>query len=446
MVTRSIDDTEDVYPVIFTPNDWAKYLGTDFRPEDLPRNQLRDAEKRHSILTAHRDALMSGQQDIKGLEKAVADAGNALRTSQAAMAKGYSDTAISCIQLYFTKAAIKAQNKIAAFRTLTDTNRDELNATLKQFSQPPLSVEQWKSLIEMQSTCLQNQANLATASDAYYYAQTTVSVARADDLATSLTLINVSIESLTTDIEGYQKMLQASENPAPETNLSPPSQDDSSIWQYFVISSKAGDASNKTLSTSSDPAIDYSTGPWFGSGSGHSDTAENKKTAISQIMDVQIGFRAMKVTIDRPWFDAHVLGQTKEFSHSSANSISAGKPQDIQAALASGEAVDDSNSIIPSWATGFVVVKDVHVVMSSHSKFDESEVSAIKNSLSSGGGFLCFQSKSSFSSNHPNAFSMKTSENNISIRIAAPQILGWISQLAPEDVSAKTDNTLNDGF
>lgn len=163
-------------------------------------------------------------------------------------------------------------------------------------------------------------------------------------------------------------------------------------------------------------------------------------------MDVQIGFRAMKVTIDRPWFDAHVLGQTKEFSHSSANSISAGKPQDIQAALASGEAVDDSNSIIPSWATGFVVVKDVHVVMSSHSKFDESEVSAIKNSLSSGGGFLCFQSKSSFSSNHPNAFSMKTSENNISIRIAAPQILGWISQLAPEDVSAKTDNTLNDGF
>lgn len=220
-MTRSIDDTEDVYPVIFTPNDWAKYLGTDFRPEDLPRNQLRDAEKRHSILTAHRDALMSGQQDIKGLEKAVADAGNALRTSQAAMAKGYSDTAISCIQLYFTKAAIKAQNKIAAFRTLTDTNRDELNATLKQFSQPPLSVEQWKSLIEMQSTCLQNQANLATASDAYYYAQTTVSVARADDLATSLTLINVSIESLTTDIEGYQKMLQASENPAPETNLSP---------------------------------------------------------------------------------------------------------------------------------------------------------------------------------------------------------------------------------
>ncbi|KAJ4132315.1 hypothetical protein NW754_015130 [Fusarium falciforme] len=144
----------------------------------------------------------------------------------------------------------------------------------------------------------------------------------------------------------------------------------------------------------------------------------------------------MKVTIDRPWFNAQLLGQTEEFMHFNAAKISAGKPQEVHDKLDKGETVNGANCLLPSWASAFIVVKDVHIVMSKASKFDASEINDMQSSSSSGGGFLCFSaSKSSSSSDHREAFSMRNTESDISIRIPAPQILGWISQLAPEDLS-----------
>ncbi|KAJ4189980.1 hypothetical protein NW767_011478 [Fusarium falciforme] len=171
-VTRSIDDTEDIYPVSFTPNNWAKYLSTNFRPEDLlsdvnyTRTQLQNATKERTILIMRHDALVNGRQDIKALEKAATDASNALRTAQVNMVKGYGDNAISCIQMYFDVVSKNAQNKTAAIKGLTDTNMTELNAALEKNSEPKLTPEQWNSLKDMQAKCLQNQASVATANDA----------------------------------------------------------------------------------------------------------------------------------------------------------------------------------------------------------------------------------------------------------------------------------------
>ncbi|KAJ3524756.1 hypothetical protein NM208_g11931 [Fusarium decemcellulare] len=183
-VTRSIDDTEDIYPVSFTPNNWAKYLSTNFRPEDLLSNvdntraQLQAATKERTILIMRRDALVNGRQDIKALEKAATDASNALRAQQVAMVKGYGENAINCAQMYFDVVSKKAQNKTAAIKGLTDTNMNELNAALKQSTEPPLTADQWNSLKDMQAKCLQNQANVATANDALLDAQMAASQAR----------------------------------------------------------------------------------------------------------------------------------------------------------------------------------------------------------------------------------------------------------------------------
>jgi hypothetical protein len=477
-VGRSIDDTEDVYPVVLTPNNWAKYLSTNFRPEDLladaenTRNQLRDAEKERAILGLRRDALLSGRQDIKALEKAVVDAGNALRAAQTAMVKGYGETAINCIQLYFDVTTRQAKNKVAAVKALSDTNKAELDAVLEKAAEPPLTAAQWASLIDMQTKCLQNQSNVAMANDAYSDAQLAASKARGEDPANSLEVINERIQSLTMDIDYYQKMLAASENPmgveitqigpdgtpqpktavpgalAPETApVAPPSQDGASIWQYFVIDSKKAEAESTKLSTSAVSHSDWSFGLWFASGSGHSDsaTSDSSSRATNKNTDIQIGFRAMKVTVDRPWFNAQLLGQTKEFFNFNANKISAGNPQTIHNDLKNGDPVNGSECLIPSWATAFIVVKDVHIIMASHSKFDESEIHDMKKSSSSSGGFLCFQcSKSESSSDHRDAFSMKSSDTHISIRIPAPQILGWVSQLAPEDHSLATYTPFNE--
>ncbi|KAK2593057.1 hypothetical protein QQS21_009265 [Conoideocrella luteorostrata] len=480
--TRSIDDTEDVYPVVFTPNNWAKYLSTNFRPEDMladvenTLDRLRSAEKDRSMLTLRRDGLLAGRQDIKALEKAATDASNALRTAQTAMVKGYGETAINCIQMYFDATTKKSENKVAATKALNDTNKAELDESLKKSKEPPLTPEQWKALIDMQAKCLQNQTNVMIANDAYSDAQLAASKARGEDPSNSLEVINEKIQSLTIDIEYYQKMLQASENPMgvpitkitkvgadgkPETvsepvegarepektPVAPPSQDGASVWQEFVMDSTNTQATSTKLSSSSVSHSDWSMGLWFASGSGHSDSAttDSSKRATNKNTDIQIGFRAMKVAIDRPWFNAQLLGQTREFFHFNANKISAGSPQTIHDSLKNGDHVDGSECMIPSWATAFVVVKDVHIILTSKDKFEDSEIHDMKSSSGSSGGFLCFQcSKSSSSSDHRDAFSMKSSDNRISIRIPAPQILGWVSQLAPEDHSVKTYTPFNE--
>ncbi|KAM6524442.1 hypothetical protein FSOLCH5_005044 [Fusarium solani] len=390
-VTRSIDDTEDIYPVSFTPNNWAKYLSTNFRPEDLlsnvdyTRTQLQNATKERTILIMRRDALVNGRQDIKALEKAATDASNALRTAQVNMVKGYGDNAISCIQMYFDVVSKNAQNKTAAIKGLTDTNMTELNAALEKTSEPKLSPEQWNSLKDMQAKCLQNQANVATANDALLDAQMAASQARGSDPTNALEVMNERITSLTMDIDYYNKMLEASSNPMqvpitvatvdaegkpitkttdPEGKRAPdpapalpPSQDGdgASVWTDFLLSSKA--------STSN--------------GSGHSDSssADTSKKASTQNTNIQIGFRAMKVTIDRPWFNAQLLGRTEESMHFNAAKISTGKPQEVHDKLDKGETVNGANCLLPSWASAFIVVKDVHIVMSSASTFDASEIS-----------------------------------------------------------------------
>lgn len=286
-VTRSIDDTEDIYPVSFTPNNWAKYLSTNFRPEDLlsnvdyTRTQLQNATKERTILIMRRDALVNGRQDIKALEKAATDASNALRTAQVNMVKGYGDNAISCIQMYFDVVSKNAQNKTAAIKGLTDTNMTELNAALEKTSEPKLSPEQWNSLKDMQAKCLQNQANVATANDALLDAQMAASQARGSDPTNALEVMNERITSLTMDIDYYNKMLEASSNPMqvpitvatvdaegkpltkttdPEGKRAPdpapalpPSQDGdgASVWTDFLLSSKASTSKSTNASSSS---------------------------------------------------------------------------------------------------------------------------------------------------------------------------------------------------
>lgn len=218
-VSRSIDDTEDVYPVVFTPNDWAKYLSTNFRPEELladaddTRNGLRVAEKERAILSLRRDALVGGRQDFKALGKAAADAGIALRTAQMAIVKGYGETAINCIQMYFDTVSRQALNKIKAVKALTDADKAELDQVLQNASEPPLSAEQWKSLVEWQTKCLQNQQNVVTVNDALSNAQSAASQAHGEDPTDSLEVKKERIQSPTIDIEYYKNMLEASKNP-----------------------------------------------------------------------------------------------------------------------------------------------------------------------------------------------------------------------------------------
>lgn len=107
-IMRSIDDTQDIFPVYLQPSNWAVHLSTNFQPEDLlsnenvVRDRLFDMEKQRSLLMMKLSAFKGGQQDIKALEENEADARVAYINAQREMVAGYGDTAIQLIEMYFT--------------------------------------------------------------------------------------------------------------------------------------------------------------------------------------------------------------------------------------------------------------------------------------------------------------------------------------------------------
>ncbi|RHZ51491.1 hypothetical protein CDV55_100558 [Aspergillus turcosus] len=471
-VSRSIDDTEDVYPVVFSPSNWAKYLTTNFTPEDLlssediVRNRLLQAEKEKAILVLQRDAFQAGAQDIKALDKAESDARITLSNSEAAMLQGFSSNVIDCVKLYFDVTTRQSQNKLDALKALTDANKEELNQALEKRALAPLKPEEFEKLKNMQAQCIQNQQTFQNAAENYSRAQLAASQARGNDPTTSIEVLTEKITSLTMDIEYYNKSLQGSQNPfgvpitvfgtdekAPTTKVDPPEvrkpettptapeqKDGASIWQWITIDTDKSKDTTTKLSSSHVSHSDWSVSFFFGSGSGQSDssTTDSSHNINNQNYKVQIGFRAMKVSIDRPWMNAQLLGQTREFFRLHENQITDRKPTDMHNKISNG-VVDSSNLLLPSWSTGFIVVKDVHIILTAHEQVDIAAVHDMQSSTSSGGGFLCFRvSKSESSSDHRESASVTSDTKYISIKIPAPQIIGWICQLAPMDDSTRT--------
>ncbi|KAK4165476.1 hypothetical protein QBC43DRAFT_287644 [Cladorrhinum sp. PSN259] len=267
-------------------------------PEDLlsdasnTRDKLRAAENERAILSLRRDALISGRQDIKALEKAAVDAGNALRSK-------------------------KARNKMDAVKALTDDNKNELSQALENAFEPPLKLPRWTSLTEMQSKCLKNQVDVMTANDSLSNAQLAASKAYASGRPEPHGC-GLAVTRMVPGEDGKPKAekTEASKASAPLTTpVAPDTQDSASIWQWFVIDSEKSKSTSTKLSKTAVSHSDWSAGLWFASGSGHRDSAssENTKKVTTPNTHVQIGFRAMKVTIDRPWFEGQLLGQTKEF-------------------------------------------------------------------------------------------------------------------------------------
>ncbi|RKK76389.1 hypothetical protein BFJ69_g7039 [Fusarium oxysporum] len=97
--------------------------------------------------------------------------------------------------------------------------------------------------------------------------------------------------------------------------------------------------------------------------------------------------------------------------------------------------------ILPSFPTSFIVAKDIHMVFTPKSSFQNGTLADAQSaSSSSKGGFCGFSGSSSSSSSsfHHETANVQASSNVISVKIPAPQILGWINELMPEDKSKNT--------
>ncbi|KAF9770139.1 hypothetical protein IL306_012339 [Fusarium sp. DS 682] len=298
------------------------------------------------------------------------------------------------------------------------------------FESPQKAVDDWKYLIELQLKLLQNINDLGKASESLARAQTMFSQASGNDQPLELRMINDQIASLTVEVENYQKMLQASGKQNFESiGRALPT---TPGWESFAIDSKASQRSQITFSSTSSFIPAWSSNLLSDNESGAiSPAAEGAGNHLStQNTDIKITFKAMKVTIDRPWFNAQVLEKSSDLMNSDIGKISVGNFEDVRKLFTSGSMIDTSGSQLPSWTTAFIVVQDVYITLTSHSTFERDQINDIDSCLSSGCSLLYFRaSKSASNDKQGVGYAMKSDNKTISIRILTPQILGWFSQL-----------------
>ncbi|KAF5670123.1 hypothetical protein FCIRC_9031 [Fusarium circinatum] len=431
-VNRNMDDTEDIYPVNLAPSDWAKSLRDPSQQDNTGsiQSQLQDSIRQCSFLKARRDTLVAVVGDVKSLQKAVDNARAAADATEAEMAKGFTDPVAQCIKLYFAQACSKTQNGIEAIKGLSDRNKMELNALLQQYQAGPLSDEQWISLVALQLKHIQNSTDLAKASEAFTRAQTEVSQATSRDSRLELYTINDQITSLTVEIEKFQGMLRetGSQN-YEETSRALQGNTLAPGSETLTIDSRASTQTQSRLSCTSNSNLAWSTNilSYSESGSTSFVAADQERTLSTENTDVKVVFSATKVAIDRPWFNAQVLGKSTD----STAGISACNPEDVRKLFASSATIDTTECQLLAWTTSSLVVQDICITLTSHTIFQGSQVQDIDNCLSSGGSLLCFQTCRSDTGRKQGAgYVIDSDDKTIEVRISVPQIIGWFTRLS----------------
>ncbi|CUS11176.1 unnamed protein product [Tuber aestivum] len=474
-VFRSIDDSQDVWPVYFTPANWAKYLSTDFHPQDLLSSEetvleeIFEKEKERALLLSRRNNIKAAEQDIPALEAAEDTARRAFSDAQDKIYAQWADSAVQVVKLYFKAKGNNSASKDPKKSGLGSAG--ELNSALTKNGQSPISDQDFDELKENFKKGVEAESRLQLASESLSRAQLAAASARGKDKTLVLSQLDEQIQSLSLDIEYLRQTLDTSANATrvpikstddegkdtmdniePETrgkvppSIALPSQEQgASLWEDVVIKLKASSTFDSTFESASVSRMDWSVNLFFGSASGSESSSDSDSSAYHTAMNtsIDIGFRAMKVEIGRPWFNSGILQRSNEYYHlvGSGTKI-APAPGPLRKALDNINGDRNNTTIIananrcllPSWPTAFIVVKDVHIIMKSDTAFSTNEVSDMKRAMNAGGGILCFRvSKSSSSSQHRTKSAMTHDEKSVSIKIPGPQIIGWLSEFAPED-------------
>ncbi|KAK4101308.1 hypothetical protein N658DRAFT_559119 [Parathielavia hyrcaniae] len=455
-VMRSIDDSEDIYPVILSPSTWAKSLSTAFRPEDLLasepliREGLLEKQKERAILLERLNNFKAAEQDVEALERKVDEVRSSFLQARDAMLENYSDTAINAIEMYFDVPA-RNSDKGKAIKVGEDVERGDLNGALNVMNQKPLTAGEFTTLKDMQAKCITAQSGLQRASEALARASLAAAMGRGSDAKTVVATMQERITSLTIDIDYMVKILEASENPlgvdvhvpdpdatvpegspvgtapadvkvlpkptslparvVPTQPVLPRQEQFASTWQEVVWRLETATTWKNSMASAFQSHMDWSVDFFFGSASGSEDKQEAHKSVSSLALksEISLGFRAMKVALN---------------------------PENGDFSLVAKKLGPAWNSLLPCYPTAFVVAKDIHLVLRSDKDWDSSQVDDLHRSMSAGGGFLCFSvSKSESSEEHRTAAAVAHRGEYLSIRIPAPQIIGWCQELTPKDAS-----------
>ena len=459
----SLDESETVYPVQFQPADWFKGLSTDFKSEDLLlqpealQMKLTQKESELDDLRAQRQALQVAHTGDEGQLQAEVDAAQGqLDEAQSHMIDNFSSATISIVQMYLDKKYKNRQKKEKSALDILDGDKtvDEgLNNELKAANEPPITDEQFTQIKKFQENAINAQRKLTQASRKLSVLQERKAQAESTNTKQALLDLDARISKLSTETRSLKKMLFSNFDPkakvavAPDaatieaTPVLPTTMPPAGKFMDVVISHTQTSSQGDTSLVSSAEHTQFEVDVFIGSAAGSSDTARSSfnDSHSLQSSQIDVGFRAMKVTIDRGgWFNPQFFDLAKDMTSLTGGAdgpnISNFDPKKYNLTALDHDAVEELNdAVFPAFPVAFVVVKDVTIRFKSDSDFSDEHKSLLQKSSEVGGGFLCFSaSHSESSTDQSESFHHAVDGKSMLIKIPGPQILGWFLEMVPQ--------------
>ncbi|KAG9041049.1 hypothetical protein FS837_012794 [Tulasnella sp. UAMH 9824] len=485
---RSVDDSEDIYPVQLSPASWGNYLTTDFEPVDLFLEdtsiieELTRAQNQRNELIRQLSVLESSKQDVTTIEK---------EKAKEEMLKGFTENAATFVEFY-----------IAKIPKVGDLVTKKMQTEAQTKWKLTLSQEEITRIERGLENVIAQRNGYDGAMNKYARIIGQVASAEASNPELAISQLKTQIEALSSSINTYSRNLQglpsgSTGNSTPESkpNGSPgnPTQgtdsaggDDhpqgsnslgggssatqqptdnaksqdvnapkakkgASQWQSIVVKCSIQESSDKTETLQSSSKVQVQTHGWFHSAQydKESSAATSLKQASSKISSIDLAMNVMKVQISRPWLDASIFKKSSGYNRISGKSFSTKFDTTLLSTLGPKDLGEkfarvEDDSLLPAYPIAFLVAKDVTIKFHSDSQTVNSLNSVMKDSMNAGGACLGFSvaAAGQSSGNMQSAYS-QAKDTSITMKIPGPQIIGWIMQCTPEDKSSTDYKHIN---
>lgn len=268
--------------------------------------------------------------------------------------------------------------------------------------------------------------------------------------AGSNAIVNMMGSGVSTSPGRMLDLISAFVHSLPEKSSSKKS-DVSPRFMDLQFSFTSSEVESTEVSQSSSSQWRHSGCGFFGSGSrtSTSSSAMNASSALDANTEIRITLKAAKVEISRPWLDPGILALTSGMSKTTSAVISRGGFPTKLDGTVDWDAVNRptgglNDAIFPAMPVAFLIVKDVDIMFKATSSSTSAVHSLVESRSAGGGGLFCFSSSASASSrNESQSMQSRTQGQDIHIRMAAPQIMGWFLALTPQDRAARLSVTSN---
>ena len=371
----SLDGSMKIYPIQMTPVDWFQSLSTSFNMEDLTskqdviEQQLSIKSKLVEDLNLRLALIQSNpKQSVKELQQKFDTAQEAYDRASADLSTRYTSNVISLAKTFINKNNVFALDdfkKAASKANIAETAIGNIQDGINQLTQAQLTVTQTSRAL----TTLMAAKSLAESSDT---AQEVV------ELQVQITALQKDITELTTRLQSLRyaappppakkdkdgKELPPSVN---DIDLYPPeTSSGGSRWQEMYIKHTVNSTYSASSNQSSASAQKNDVSLFFGSYHSESKASQaiSESERSSSSVDVEVGFRATMVTVDRGgWFQPQFFKQSAGFHHIDPKITWSKWPENITTFQQLVESQDKSvfdtlnKGLLPAYPTGFIICK-----------------------------------------------------------------------------------------